>query len=306
MSVFSQTKEKILGKVLEIPVNEIVPNPHQPRKTFNDYDLRELSVSISQNGILQPLSVRKLKENSYELIAGERRLRAAKLAGLTHVPCIEINTSVKNSAILSLIENIQRENLNFFEEACGIAKLIDFYGITQEETAKKIGKSQSAIANKLRLLKLSDAERKLISDYGLTERHARTLLRIPDRNIRIKAIENVNRQHLNVSQTEALVDKLTDTPSKREQETPNEAVKPISPVEKVKLFSATLDRAIRNIENAGIDTIYETHETEKYIEYFIKIPIEAQPDIIVDLLSEDINMANPAESIERSPEKTSA
>ncbi|MDY4414779.1 MAG: ParB/RepB/Spo0J family partition protein, partial [Ruminococcus sp.] len=155
------TKDKQINKVIEIDVRLIVPNPHQPRTEFDDSDIRSLAESIGQNGILQPLSVRKSGEK-YELIAGERRLRAAKMCGLQAVPCIVHDISERNSAILALVENIQRQDLSFFDEAAAIEKLISYYGMTQEDAASKLGKAQSTIANKLRLLRLTPEERELI------------------------------------------------------------------------------------------------------------------------------------------------
>lgn len=260
---FNQKSEKVTGKIYEIPVNAISPNPHQPRKNFSETELRELSVSISENGILQPLSVRKIRDGVYELISGERRLRAAKLAGLGVVPCIQIDTSLRNAAILSLMENIQREDLNCFEEAAGIAKLIDFYGITQEETAQRLGKSQSAVANKLRLLKLSDAERKKIIEYGLSERHARALLGLCDRTKRLEAIEKVNENRLNVSQTEDLVRVLqAENKSKNITKAPKSShFKPCS----------LIKRAVSDLQKQGYEVEMNQKETETYFLYTVRV-----------------------------------
>lgn len=268
-AIFGQTKEKILGKVIEVAVEAIVPNPNQPRKFFSEYELRELSMSISENGILQPLSVRKLEDGVFELIAGERRLRAAKLAGLTHVPCIQIETDLKSSSVLALIENLQRENLNFFEEAAGIAKLIDFYGITQEETAKRIGKSQSAVANKMRLLKLTDSERKLITDNRLTERHARSLLKLGDHAKRLSAIEKISEQRLNVTQTEALIEDML----KEKNEPEKKAEKSVG-TDFLKSFDTAFFRAINTVKAACSGTYSERNQLDGYIEYIVRIPVE--------------------------------
>ena len=150
---FNLTKEKLINKVVEIAINEILPNPYQPRTDFNE-DISALAESIAQNGILQPLSVRR-KDGRFELIAGERRLRAAKMCGFEVVPCIIHEVSDRHSAVLALVENIQRQDLSFFDEAAAIEKLISYYGMTQEDAASKLGKAQSTIANKLRLLRLS-------------------------------------------------------------------------------------------------------------------------------------------------------
>lgn len=177
MAFLNFTKEKLINKVVEIDINMIIPNPNQPRKDFQDTEISALAESIMQNGILQPLSVRRCGE-SFELIAGERRLRAAKMCGFTVVPCIVHEISDRNSAILALVENIQRQDLSFFDEAAAIEKLITYYGMTQEDAAAKLGKAQSTIANKLRLLRLTPEERNLIVKFGLTERHARALLKL--------------------------------------------------------------------------------------------------------------------------------
>ena len=176
------TKEKPINRVVEVDISDIRPNPHQPRSEFDIADIQSLADSILQNGILQPLTVRR-GENRYELIAGERRLRAAKLAGLRAVPCIILDISSRNSAIMALVENIQRQDLSFFDEASAIEKLITYYGMTQEDAAAKLGKAQSTIANKLRLLRLTADEREVIMKYNLTERHARALLGISDEKL---------------------------------------------------------------------------------------------------------------------------
>ena len=203
--IFTFTKEKPINKIVEVDVREIVPNPHQPRTEFDYADIQSLADSIAQNGILQPLTVRR-GESNYELIAGERRLRAAKLAGLTVVPCIVMDISSRNSAIMALVENIQRQDLNFFDEASAIERLISYYGMTQEDAAAKLGKAQSTIANKLRLLRLTAEEREIIMKYNLTERHARALLRLSAPQERLAVLEKVVKNNLNVEKTEQAVE----------------------------------------------------------------------------------------------------
>ena len=178
------------NKVLEIPIIKIRPNKAQPRKTFDETELAALSASISENGILQPLSVRKISAAEYELVAGERRLRASVLAGLRKVPCIVLKCSEKESAIYALLENLQR-----------ISKVIRRYGLTQEEAANRLGKSQSTIANKLRLLRLTYEEQEWIVNAGLSERHARALLRIEDDALRHETLSKIISENLNTSQT---------------------------------------------------------------------------------------------------------
>lgn len=168
------------NRIRQIPVIQITPNANQPRTEFSRDELVELADSIRQNGVLQPLTVRRGKQNQYELIAGERRLRASILAGMDTVPCIIVQCDDQQSAVFALLENLQRVDLGPFEEAEGIARLIEAWGITQEEAAQRLGKKQSTIANKLRLLKLSEPERRQIVEACLTERHARALLRLKD------------------------------------------------------------------------------------------------------------------------------
>ena len=188
MAFFQKTAREMcaenpVNKVVELPVSAIVPNPAQPRVIFDDYELSRLAVSIQQNGILQPLTVRRLDNSlTYELIAGERRLRACKLLNMSYVPCIIITATVKDSAVLAVLENLQRSDLSFMEEAYAIKNLIDYYGLTQEETAARLGTAQSTIANKLRLLKLTDDEKALVVKYKLTERQARALLHASGRD----------------------------------------------------------------------------------------------------------------------------
>ena len=167
-------KEKVINKVVEIDIDKIEANPYQPRTVFGD-DIDELAESIRLNGLIQPLTV-KAEGERYILIAGERRLRALKSLGNAFAPCIVLDITDRNSAVLALVENIQRKDLHFFDEAEALSKLLDFYGMTQEDAAVRLGKTQSTIANKLRLLKLSESIRSKIRCFGLTERHARALL----------------------------------------------------------------------------------------------------------------------------------
>ena len=165
------------GRVLFLPPDAIYPNPDQPRRTFDQSGLEELSASIRELGVLQPLTVRR-REGRWELVAGERRLRAARLAGLEEVPCLSIQADSQSSSVLALVENLQRRDLDFWEEALALRRLIDTYHVSQEEAARRVGKSQSAVANKLRLLRLSSDTLSLLRDGGATERHARALLRL--------------------------------------------------------------------------------------------------------------------------------
>lgn len=262
------TKDKQINKVIEIDVSLIVPNPHQPRTEFDDSDIRSLAESIGQNGILQPLSVRKSGEK-YELIAGERRLRAAKMCGLQAVPCIVHDISERNSAVLALVENIQRQDLSFFDEAAAIEKLISYYGMTQEDAASKLGKAQSTIANKLRLLRLTPEERELIVGFNLTERHARALLKLGSSEERINILEKVIKNKLNVERTEKLVEDYIGQKKVRQSYRTRSKV-----FQNVKIFVNTINKAIETMQSAGIDADSKKIQNEEYIEYRVRIPIE--------------------------------
>ena len=186
------------GRVIFLPARAIRPNPAQPRKIFREDALNELADSIRIHGVLQPLSVRRIG-TSYELIAGERRLRAAQLAGLNEIPCIVMTMDEKESGMAALVENLQRQDLDFIEEARGISYLMNQWSMSQEQTAKIIGKSQSSVANKLRLLRHSPAVLSAIREAGLTERHARALLKIEDETVKLKAISVIAAQGMSVS-----------------------------------------------------------------------------------------------------------
>ena len=252
-------------RVVQIPTNDIAPNPYQPRKSFDEDKLLELSQSISENGILQPLTVRKVK-NSYELIAGERRLRAAKMLGFSVVPCIVYDFDDTQSAVFAVLENLQRKDLNFFEEAEGISLLINSMGLTQEEVAKRLGKSQSAIANKLRILKICDRQKRLIIDAGLTERHARALLKIDSTELRDKTLAYVVLKKFNVAQTEEFIDQLlrnSAVEKKKER---------LVIVRDVRLFANTIQKAIMLMRQSGIEAESTKREGENFIEYTVRIP----------------------------------
>ncbi len=255
------------NKITELPIIRIRPNKSQPRKQFNESELKALSQSISENGILQPLIVRKITSSEYEIVAGERRLRASALAGLKKVPCIVVKCSDKESAVYALLENLQRADLGIFEEARGISRLIRRYGLTQEQAAEKLGKTQSTIANKLRLLRLSNEEQEWIEKSGLSERHARALLRIEDEELRRKALSGVITDGLNVSQTEAFVSSLIQSTPQKQRRGKSKAV-----IKDIRIFVNTINKAVDTMRLSGIDA--ETHKTDydNFIEYTIRIP----------------------------------
>lgn len=256
------------NKISEIPIIKIRPNKAQPRKVFNEDELSALSRSIAENGILQPLTVRKASQSEFELIAGERRLRAAILAGMKRVPCIIVKCSDKESAVYALLENLQRADLGIFEEARGISRLIRRYGLTQEQAADKLGKTQSTIANKLRLLKLSGEEQEWIENAGLTERHARALLRIDDEDIRREVLSKIISDNLNVSQTEALVGIYKhNNPKTEKNRGRSKAV-----IKDIRIFLNSINRAIDTMRLSGIDAQSVKTDSENFIEYTIRIP----------------------------------
>ena len=262
------------SKISDIPIIKIRPNKAQPRKQFNEDELSALSQSIKENGILQPLTVRKVSPSEFELIAGERRLRASVLAGLRKVPCIVIKCSDKESAIYALLENLQRCDLGMFEEARGISKLIRRYGLTQEEAAARLGKSQSTIANKLRLLRLTYEEQEWIVNAGLSERHARALLRLSDEKIRREALSKIISENLNTQQAENLISILLNSCPKPEKKTgSSKAV-----IKDVRIFVNTINKAIDTMRLAGIDAQSNKTDTEDFIEYTIRIPKNQNSD----------------------------
>ena len=258
-------------RVLTLRVEDIRPNPHQPRQTFDDEGLRELASSIRRHGILQPLTVRSAGGGKWELVAGERRLRAAKLAGLEKVPCIRREADDRESALLALVENLQRRDLHYLEEAAAIAAYIRQTGITQEEAAAQLGRSPSALANKLRLLRLSPACRELLVRNGLTERHARCLLRLEDGEERLAALRHIADKQLNVAQAEQYIDQrlaqLQSTPPKRRR---------TFILKDVRLFLNSLDRGLRMVREAGVDARTERQETNDAILLTIRIPKQRQ------------------------------
>ena len=258
-------------RVLTLRVEDIRPNPHQPRQTFDDEGLRELASSIRRHGILQPLTVRSAGGGKWELVAGERRLRAAKLAGLEKVPCIRREADDRESALLALVENLQRRDLHYLEEAAAIAAYIRQTGITQEEAAAQLGRSPSALANKLRLLRLSPACQEQLVQSGLTERHARCLLRLEDGEERLAALRHIADKQLNVAQAEQDVDQrlaqLQSTPPKRRR---------TFILKDVRLFLNSLDRGLRMVREAGVDARTERQETDDAILLTIRIPKQRQ------------------------------
>ena len=253
-------------KILWLPAAEIRPNPMQPRRNFEEAGLRELASSIRRHGILQPLTVRRTAAG-WELVAGERRLRAARLAGLVRVPCLEAEVDDRSSALLALVENLQRKDLHYLEEAEAIAAFLHQTGMTQEAVAAQLGMSPSALANKLRLLRLSPTCRTLLVEHGLTERHARCLLRLEDEGERLTALRQAAAKHWNVAQTEQYVERRLSA-----LQSPPPAGRRTYIIKDVRLFLNSVDRGIRLIRDAGVDAQTERQETEDDIVLTIRIP----------------------------------
>lgn len=260
-----QNKVKAENKILSVPQGDILPNPNQPRKRFDYDELEGLAQSIRTNGILQPLLVRSQDNGKYELIAGERRLRAARLIGLTNVPCIVTEISETDSAVFAVLENLQRQNLDYFEEAEALSTLINDYRLSQDELCKRLGRAQSTLSNKLRLLKLSDEMRYQISRAGLTERHARALLSLTDEVQRSRALSIIIERHLNVNESETLIDQML-----RKNEAPKRQM--LKGFKDIRIFINTLNNAVDNIRRAGIDADSVKTETDEYVEYIVRIP----------------------------------
>ena len=267
LSLFKHQSEN-RNKITYIAINKIRPNPYQPRKHFDAMALDELAASIRQYGVLQPISVRKIG-NGYELIAGERRLKASCIAGLIELPGIITEFNDNDSAIIALLENLQREDLSFFEEAQGYNSLVEEHGLTQENLALKIGKKQSTIANKIRLLKLPPRIKNIISEHNLTERHARTLLKLPTENIQMKALKDICEKSMNVQQTEEYVEtmlfKYSSEPS------PTQKRKTIRIFRDIRIFINTIKQAVDLMNKSGISAELKKEENDLYVDYHIRI-----------------------------------
>ena len=247
------------GRVVFLPARTIRPNPAQPRKIFREEPLEELAQSIRRHGILQPLSVRRVG-TTYELVAGERRLRAAIQAGLSEVPCIVMNMDDRESGLTALVENLQRQDLDFIEEARGLSSLMTQWNMSQEQVARVIGKSQSAVANKLRLLRHSIPVMEALRAGNLTERHARALLKLPGEQEKLAAIGEIVAQSMGVAKAERYIDELLAGKTKRPRGS------------NVGSFLNALDQSLAKMQQAGISAISERRETESQIVLTITIP----------------------------------
>ncbi|MDY6058971.1 MAG: ParB/RepB/Spo0J family partition protein [Candidatus Fimenecus sp.] len=263
-----QQRVKSTAEIYNIPQAMIVPNPNQPRKRFDYDELENLAQSIRENGILQPITVRKREDKKYELVSGERRLRAARLVGMVKIPSIVINIDDKNSAMFSIIENLQRQSLDFFEEAEAIEKLVGEYAMSREEVAQKLGLAPSTVSNKLRILRLPEEMRFELARAGLTESHARALLMLEDDNQRARALSIIVDRHLNVAESERMINQIINRN--------NRSRNPLRGIRDVRLFINTLNHAVDTIRRAGVEADAARSETEEYIEYVVRIPKSEQ------------------------------
>lgn len=256
-------------KLLMLKPDDIITNPNQPRRHFDTYELQSLADSITANGIIQPLTVRKGEGGKYLLVAGERRLRAAKMAGLRRVPCVLHRTNDLVASIYSITENLQRCDLNFFEEALAIQTLINDFRLTQAEVAMRLGMANSTVSNKLRLLKLSDEIQERLLASNLTERHARALLRLPCER-RNDALDKIIADGLNLAQTESLINDILNPAVEDRIEVFEKPIRK-SAIGDIKLFSNSLAKLLCTMQNAGVTANSKKRETENYVEYKVRI-----------------------------------
>ena len=263
-------------EVARIPIDAIRPNPYQPRRVFAQDALEELCASIKQYGLLQPISVRKLGSDSFELIAGERRLRACRMAGMKFIDAIIFSTYEQDSAVIAMMENLQRENLHYMEEAEGYQNLSRDHGLSQDELARRLGKNQSTIANKMRILKLPMAVKRMLLQYSLTERHARALLRLHDEEMQMHVIQIIVQQNLNVKATEDLVERTISRMygiEKEEEEQSRTRPSKISGfVRDTRLFVNSLRTVVQQMADAGLNPKLESRDKEEGMEIKIWIP----------------------------------
>lgn len=267
----SQSQNEDTSKsITYLPVAEIFPNPYQPRKYFNDEMLLELANSIEKYGVMQPINVR-IVNGYYELISGERRLRASKHLNISTIPAIIVNITDKESSFLALIENLQRENLNFLEEAVGYVNLLNEFDLTQEELSRQIGKSQSAIANKIRILKLPSHILDNLLKNNFTERHARALLKLNDHSMQDEVVKYIIDNNYTVKETESYIECVLSgkTSGQSKKKNAKSKLKPF--VKDIRLFTNTIKQAITIMNNSGVTTDYEMEESEGGYDIHIKI-----------------------------------
>ncbi len=282
--MFGKEEDK---KIEYIPIKKVLANPYQPRKEFTNQSIKRLSDSIKACGIIQPVNVRVRDDGKYELISGERRVRAAKEAGLHYIPAIVSRLTDEESAVAALVENLQRENLNFFDEAEGYFALLTEHGFTQSELAKKIGRSQGTIANKIRLLKLYPRTKELIRKHNLSERHARALLRINEEKYQVRTAEAICEREYSVKKAERIVretiDRLSDakayvfsdSPAQSEFYGSDEYSEAAKNAKNIKIFINTIKETIRLLKLSGVDAKAAQFDRGEYYEFVVRIPKES-------------------------------
>jgi len=254
-------------EIIYLPLDKVQANPYQPRRIFERTSLDELANSIKEYGVMQPISVRLINGHRYELVAGERRLRASKIAGVSSIPAIVINISDQDSAVLALIENLQRQNLHFLEEAEGFQNLMQDYGLTQEEMAVRVGKNQSTIANKLRILRLSKEVQRVLLEHQLTERHARALLKLTDEYKQLEVLTKVIKDGLTVRKTEELVEAALKTPEPKEEK--NQIM--YQYIRDVRILANSIKGNLEIVKKSGIGTEFDMVQTNDGYDIHIKL-----------------------------------
>lgn len=267
-------KSIIESNVEQIPVDKILPNPNQPRKHFEDSAITELAESIKSFGIIQPIQVRRISDEFYELVSGERRLRASKVAGEETIPAIVVEMSDQDSALIAIMENVQREDLTYFEEAESYRQLMEYYNLTQDRIAELLGKSQSFVANKIRLLKLDSSIIQTLTENNLTERHARALLRIPDTELQEEVLKQVVKKDMTVKKTEELVEKIRKdvlTNNYDEKLTPEKKARVKSFIN-AQIYINTIKTAFKAVKESRTTAEYKEIEKEDCVEIKIIIP----------------------------------
>ncbi|NLJ58208.1 MAG: nucleoid occlusion protein [Tissierellia bacterium] len=258
----------MISNIVHIDLNKIIPNKNQPRKIFDEKALKELSESIKNYGIIQPITVRKIYDDIYEIVAGERRYKAVKLLKMDTIPAVIIDAKEEDSAAMSLIENLQREDLDFIEEAMAFERLIEDFGLNQTQLAQKLGKSQSTIANKMRILKLPNSVKEKLREGNLTERHGRALLKIEDEEILLDIVDRIIKRDLNVSATEKLVNSIAEDINLKKKRDKRYVRNFIN----YKIYINTIKNAYNEIVKTGVEAKFEQEESDDYIEIKVKIP----------------------------------
>lgn len=261
-------------EVIKLPIDQIVPNRFQPRTIFDDEKIEELSRTIHTHGVIQPIVVRKTSENQYEIIAGERRYRAMKKLQWTEVPAIVRNLTDKETASIALIENLQREELTAIEEAVAYQKLLELHELTQEALAQRLGKGQSTVANKLRLLRLPDEVQQAILKRKISERHARALIAIKDQPLQLEILQLAMDNDWNVRQLEEQIQAILHPVTDEQEETIPKKAKPKRKAisKDVRIALNTIKQSLTMVTKSGITVKTEEEDTEEYYQITVKIP----------------------------------